>query len=353
MNSNEDGNVFLFQYPLQTKAVNVHKVKAKPQNKVFEIEVADSGLSLKKRKRENAKGWGDRVDKQTYQSLHVKPTVPYVLGLVRSDRNELHLTPVDSVFQFRPDMRYLDSSAAEIKQAEKEDRDGNSSQSETETPAVKAITMRFAGPNEEKLKKARESSYAFKQQKVATEEWIDLTYHSSVSTNSANATSGLICTRNAELTKENSGQTVGSLESYLQTLTFKSTKESGNAVSLVHVKTLPLPDQVRIIMTNAKVMPFDELLNFLSESCDAASVLRSLQQVAMIVQGNWVVKSEILYPKKNDKDISPASGIPIDNLCRARDYVSWMYTQKTSLVRKELIEFLKVVTIHYATCAHY
>lgn len=52
--------------------------------------------------------------------------------------------------------------------------------------------------------------------------------------------------------------------------------------------------------------------------------LKSLQQVAELVQGNWVVKSEILYPSgEKDKIVKLCgiSGIHPDIITKARDYV--------------------------------
>lgn len=53
-------------------------------------------------------------------------------------------------------------------------------------------------------------------------------------------------------------------------------------------------------------------------------LLKSLQQVAELVQGNWVVKSEILYPvvdKDKPSKLCGVTGIHPDILTKARDYV--------------------------------
>lgn len=48
------------------------------------------------------------------------------------------------------------------------------------------------------------------------------------------------------------------------------------------------------------------------------NLLKTLPKVAVLVQGNWIVKSEILYPQGT---FSATSGVPADLMCRARDYV--------------------------------
>lgn len=41
---------------------------------------------------------------------------------------------------------------------------------------------------------------------------------------------------------------------------------------------------------SVKVMPFANLMSLLGPSIDSVAVLRGVQKVAMLVQGNWVVK---------------------------------------------------------------
>lgn len=41
---------------------------------------------------------------------------------------------------------------------------------------------------------------------------------------------------------------------------------------------------------SVKVMPFANLMSLLGSGTDSTAVLRCIQQVAMLVQGNWVVK---------------------------------------------------------------
>ena len=75
-----------------------------------------------------------------------------------------------------------------------------------------------------------------------------------------------------------------------------------------------------------KLISFNQLcttLNFVQEP-QKLELLKSLQQVAELVQGNWVVKSEILYPS-GDKDkpvkLCGLTGIHPDIISKARDYV--------------------------------
>ncbi|KAK2084179.1 DNA-directed RNA polymerase III subunit RPC5 [Saguinus oedipus] len=114
-----------------------------------------------------------------------------------------------------------------------------------------------------------------------------------------------------------------------------------NVLSMAPLRTLPLAGQIKILMKNVKVMPLANLMSLLGPSIDSVAVLRGFQKVAMLVQGNWVVKSDILYPKDSS---SPHSGVPAEVLCRGRDFVTWKFTQIRWVVRKEVATVTKLCT---------
>lgn len=51
-----------------------------------------------------------------------------------------------------------------------------------------------------------------------------------------------------------------------------------------------LPCLMSPLPSSVKVMPFANLMSLLGPSIDSVAVLRGIQKVAMLVQGNWVVK---------------------------------------------------------------
>lgn len=67
-------------------------------------------------------------------------------------------------------------------------------------------------------------------------------------------------------------------------------------------------------------MSFQQLSLLLAgcEGLTAESLLKTLPHVAVLVRGNWIVKSEILFPNNT---FSAISGVPADLMCRARDYI--------------------------------
>ena len=186
-----DGSIYLFQHMNKSSPHRGGKYRAKRENKLFEIEVPESRDDKNKKKKNDL--FGERNDKQVYQSTLIKPSLGYAVGLVRPGANELHLVPVEAIAQFRPSFAYLNNKSSDP--AKKVVEEDPSSQSESEMPdeTVKTVTMRFAGPNEEKFKKAREQSYHHLQQKREQEEWADISYYSVTSDESFKAKSSLIC----------------------------------------------------------------------------------------------------------------------------------------------------------------
>lgn len=65
-------------------------------------------------------------------------------------------------------------------------------------------------------------------------------------------------------------------------------------------------------------MSFTHLRSIIKNEHSTPSILKYLQQVAVLVQGNWAVNSELLYPKDT---VSTESGIPAELMCKARDYI--------------------------------
>ena len=97
-----------------------------------------------------------------------------------------------------------------------------------------------------------------------------------------------------------------------------------NVLSLLALKDLSTSDALKALLTNAQVMRFSQIQQLITpqktSATPAVEILRLLQQMAVLIRGNWVVKSEILYP---DKFCSRHSGVAASLLCRGRDYMLW------------------------------
>ena len=74
------------------------------------------------------------------------------------------------------------------------------------------------------------------------------------------------------------------------------------------------------IVSLVDVLPFREICNLLSLSAGPLQeeALSCLPQVAVLVNGCWVVKSRLIY---NSEYISPSNNVDGDVMCQVRDYI--------------------------------
>uniref|UniRef100_A0A8D3E5M4 DNA-directed RNA polymerase III subunit RPC5 C-terminal domain-containing protein n=1 Tax=Scophthalmus maximus TaxID=52904 RepID=A0A8D3E5M4_SCOMX len=282
------------------------------------------------------------MDKQTFSSIQATTnTSRYAAAVFR--KGELHVTPLTGILQMRPSFSYLDKADNKTREREAANEGGDSSQDEAEEEA-KAITVRFARPESEQARQRRIQSYEFIQRKQAEEPWVHLHYHSVTDSRSEHEKQYLFCqsvdaSENSELVKTPKEYLAMLMPPLAEEKVAKPVGPS-NVLSMAQLRTLPLGEQVKTLMKNDvnMVMPFANLMGLLASGTDSTAVMRCIQQVALLVQGNWVVKSDVLYPKNT---CSPHSGVPAEVLCRGRDFVMWRFTLERSVMRKEITSIIK------------
>uniref|UniRef100_A0A5F5PTM4 RNA polymerase III subunit E n=1 Tax=Equus caballus TaxID=9796 RepID=A0A5F5PTM4_HORSE len=338
--------LYLFQYPVRPASMTYDDIphlsaKIKPKQQKVELEMAidtlnpnycrskgeQIALNVDGACADETSTYSSKLmDKQTFcSSQTTSNTSRYAAALYR--QGELHLTPLHGILQLRPSFSYLDKADAKHREREAANEAGDSSQDEAEED-VKQITVRFSRPESEQARQRRVQSYEFLQKKHAEEPWVHLHYYGLRDSRSEHERQYLLCqgssgVENTELVKSPRDKPVA----------------PSNVLSMAQLRTLPLADQIKILMKNVKVMPFANLMSLLGPFIDSVAVLRGIQKVAMLVQGNWVVKSDILYPKDSS---SPHSGVPAEVLCRGRDFVMWKFTQSRWVVRKEVATVTKL-----------
>uniref|UniRef100_A0A8D3D1B0 DNA-directed RNA polymerase III subunit RPC5 C-terminal domain-containing protein n=1 Tax=Scophthalmus maximus TaxID=52904 RepID=A0A8D3D1B0_SCOMX len=293
------------------------------------------------------------MDKQTFSSIQATTnTSRYAAAVFR--KGELHVTPLTGILQMRPSFSYLDKADNKTREREAANEGGDSSQDEAEEEA-KAITVRFARPESEQARQRRIQSYEFIQRKQAEEPWVHLHYHSVTDSRSEHEKQYLFCqsvdaSENSELVKTPKEYLAMLMPPLAEEKVAKPVGPS-NVLSMAQLRTLPLGEQVKTLMKNVKVMPFANLMGLLASGTDSTAVMRCIQQVALLVQGNWVVKSDVLYPKNT---CSPHSGVPAEVLCRGRDFVNITNTSSlpSSHLRQLPPEDVKEFLEHVAKPRH-
>ncbi|XP_054454501.1 DNA-directed RNA polymerase III subunit RPC5 [Anoplopoma fimbria] len=351
--------LYLFQYPVRPSNmtyddVNHLSAKIKPKQQKVELEMAIDIMSPN-----YCRSKGEQIalnvdgttcdetntysvkmmDKQSFTSIQATTnTSRYAAAVFR--KGELHVTPLTGILQMRPSFSYLDKADTKTREREAANEGGDSDQEEAEED-VKAITV--FSPESEQARQRRIQSYEFLQKKQAEEPWAHLRYHGVKDGRSEHERQYLFCqsvdaSENSELVKTPKEYLAMLMPPLAEEKVVKPVGPS-NVLSMAQLRTLPLGEQVKTLMKNVKVMPFANLMGLLASGTDSTAALRCIQQVALLVQGNWVVKSDVLYPKNT---CSPHSGVPAEVLCRGRDFVMWRFTLERSVMRKEIASIIKL-----------
>ncbi|XP_074475600.1 DNA-directed RNA polymerase III subunit RPC5 [Sebastes fasciatus] len=353
--------LYLLQYPVRPSTmtyddVNHLSAKIKPKQQRVELEMAvdtqspnycrskgeQIALNVDGTTYDETNTFSAKLmDKQSFSSIQATTnTSRYAAAVFR--KGELHVTPLTGILQMRPSFSYLDKADTKTREREAANEGGDSSQDEAEEDA-KAITVRFARPESEQARQRRIQSYEFLQKKQAEEPWVHLHYHGTKDGRSEHERQYLFCqsvdaSENSELVKTPKEYLAMLMPPVAEEKVVKPVGPS-NVLSMAQLRTLPLGEQVKTLMKNVKVMPFANLMGLLASGTDSTAALRCIQQVALLVQGNWVVKSDVLYPKNT---CSPHSGVPAEVLCRGRDFVMWRFTMERSVMRKEITSIIKL-----------
>lgn len=230
----------------------------------------------------------------------------YAIGMLHGD--ELHLTSVKGIIQLRPNFSYLD----------KADKAKAFETGEVAKEQIEAVTVRFA---QERTNQSQIQTFRQQGRRQEEEPWVELTYNGPDSVISQSEYNKLFCSeRDTELSVFNVTP-----RDYLKSLcpapsiTDVSAPDTpSNVLSISQLKGLDFVDQIKALLINTKVIKFSQICMLLEANSKQAAILRVLPTYACLVQGCWVVKSELLYP---DGSTSPTSGVEAEVLRNGRDYV--------------------------------
>ncbi|XP_076271749.1 RNA polymerase III subunit E [Rhynchophorus ferrugineus] len=352
----------LFQFPFKRKKCpNENKIKKclyKPQNKEVMLEMSintdspnfDSGRAElianeidgdSSSNNKNKKYFeNDAVDKVFLKSTRgVKNANNYAIAAYNG--REVHITSITDVYQLRPHFPYLDKGLRKKKDVlNNMDSDGE----EAGPSTAQQVTVKFKQSEDPDKKKFQDLSYHALQARKEQEPWIECAWHDENSTLS-NVEKLKLISDNVLATGQ--AQNLGT-EDYLKLLVPEDKEEKpleptlpSHILSLHSLRGVPLQEQCSLLLKEAQIIQFQQVMLLLAgvEGATADSLLKTLQKVAVLVRGNWVVKSEVLYP---DNSLSAVSGVPAELMCRARDYILYLFTKHQYVERKKVSSLLKI-----------
>nr|CAG4647122.1 EOG090X07NA [Megafenestra aurita] len=360
--------LYVFQYPLcsvsvETEKPNIIASRIKPilQEVELEIEISTKTQNYDKSKGEqiciNADG-SDKHERPDHQnffkgSFMDKITFTSTKALLNPGRfaigiltdGEIHFNPVHGILHVKPSFPYLDKSDKSLKET------GNEAESGDEEVAEQ-ITVKFARTESDRTKALREKSFGFLQKKNAEEAWIHTKFFPFRSEESKLERNHLICDKSDETVQNITlpkDKYISSLIGPCLECEEVQKHPTLESLSMFQIRKLPqIIERVKHLMRNVKLISFSQLCITLKivQEFQKLELLKSLQQVAELVQGNWVVKSEILYPvvdKDKPSKLCGVTGIHPDILTKARDYLH-MFTISRVVNRKEVTISTKIPT---------
>lgn len=253
----------------------------------------------------------------------------------RIARSVLHLTPIKNVLQMETACDYLDAHKTT----------GQGGKGDGESEDSKPVTVRFAGRESDRVKAIRARAYSQIVKKNAEEPWQAMGYRDMESPEAEQARLQMLCPHQHDAhgvsTTDNSN--IFNVEGSEYATAITNRHAAGlRGDSLKSIREKPLNEQVAYVLGNAKILRFDTLLDILPQgpqALDRVQVLRAVQQCACLVQGNWVVKSEVLYPKDSHSD---QLGLPGEIMRRSRNYILVQLQNSLVVSKSQLTDALRL-----------
>ncbi|XP_058054854.1 DNA-directed RNA polymerase III subunit RPC5 [Anopheles bellator] len=361
-------NLYLLQYPVKSSTATFDDSRVvnccvKPINQQIKIDYALNTASTNydafkgeqlalaadgKQRDKNQKLTfrSGTMDKQSFLSTKPIEDVSRYLVCVLQE-GEMHATPLKGIVSMRQMFSYFDKQDTRTKAEQKaeQDADGGGGADEEE---LTQVTVKFARTENEKVRKAREKSFNYLSKMEAEEPWCETFWHEK-NTASADlerqklyggggAMGGTGVSGRAGL--DTAALNVRPVE-YMDMLISKEKTDRnidsllpGRVVCLHKLKQLTLLEQLKVILADAKVITFGQILELLPDrTVSPEKVLRLLPQVGWLIRGNWVAQSEFIYLEGT---VSGTNGVPAEQMRKARDYILFRFTKCDRLERHHL-----------------
>lgn len=298
---------YLLQYPIRSQPFNEFNLpieaRIKPNAQMLELDLSMNTRAItydKQKADELAKGLvedssigpgrriiktAETLERQTLSSSLLPQNGNYMFGLVKNDG--IHFAPISALLQLRPNFNYLDRiDKIEKLSATKENDE------EQEEPVSRIVQMQ--------VKKTEATTLAdellMQQRKAEEEPWTKLQIYMPETEQARN--NNEIYTKNkTEINyTSNSEEYVNKLHPLCpSTQNINKTYIYTQGLPLSDLNTLPLLAQLKSLMLNAYVLTYDKIISLIKTTAKPNEILSDLEKVAVLIKGNWVVKSELSY----------------------------------------------------------
>ncbi|KAJ3190584.1 DNA-directed RNA polymerase III subunit RPC5 [Irineochytrium annulatum] len=341
---------FEFDVPLDTGSKYYGEVKGQEFGRGLDDEAIQTALDYASegRKKKNQAPKEDKIlDKMTLTSSLVPLTSTYLVGTVRD--GELHLAPVSAAVQIRPTLKYLDKISEKersMQQRLKDAEDGLERKEEEKVIQARvvqnddkeAIQRRAQGLLEAEYEKeewqelklvpedAPESEELF-------ERLISIGDDVDISIQPSDFLDTIIPKPTPVLETTSNKRKVKSKEAAEQVDRLANLKPGTPLNDLLALPAEALPHKIKGLLMNAHVVPFFRVQEIFPTT-PPEDLIRELERLAVLVRGVWIVRSEILYTKRE---------------CEARRYILSLFNSGEVVTRRG---FNIHANLPYAQCTN-
>lgn len=321
-----EDKLFIFQYPVlpvtsSSSKLNIIKSQIKPENQEVVLEL---GLDSKSHNYDRSHGEQIALNADKDKQATVKTFPSKCMDHLRLEskkaevdlesyavgtmvHSSLILTPLKGAVSLVPSLSHFGSKSEE-------------SQAVVPEEEAKMVRVQFSKVETEKSKKARQQSYSYYCQKSAEEPWYHTEYHGPSST--------LTQVERQRLSKAlMEGRTPLSSIDYLDSIAKRDSALNNNETSG------SLTQRVAEFLTRVKCVKTSVAAEVLGAT--EAEILPSLQTSGVLVQGVWVLRSDLRY-------VGAHHAVPQEQLIRARDYVLLQYFEGRAIERFKLGEIIRL-----------
>eukprot|EP00043_Microstomoeca_roanoka_P015841 m.158981 g.158981 ORF g.158981 m.158981 type:complete len:429 (-) comp16344_c0_seq6:1433-2719(-) len=281
----------------------------------------------------------DIMDFYTLASSSKRITRQHALGIVMG--GQLHINPLQGVLQMRTSLKYLDEKDKR-EQAEKEadqaEASSVSARIKQEDEGPTKLTMKYKKRETAKAAAARERSFAHHQAKLQEESWVEMPLIQKSTPRAKDTAQRLIARNGSRLTAFDTN--------YITAISPAPVQQAIQQRYIQDIQRQAPADAVKELLKQAQAVTLQDVLRYVPNT---EQVLGTLQEVGILVRGNWVARSSHIFTQ---------GGRHAQRLIRARDYILWCFQNdrivkrsdvmaRTQLTREEVTAMLKPIAVQY------
>ncbi|CAH1732329.1 unnamed protein product [Aphis gossypii] len=345
--SNDAMNLLLLHYPTrfskndQLLSSTVTQCKYKSECEELEISYAldtdknyDKGhgqelaAEMDKTSKDKSSYPSGMVDYLSFESHNTSSNTTDMI--MYTSGKSLHLCPLKKTLNMLPKLSHIDK--IDLKDDNKKSS-LNQNESEEEEEESEQIMAKFKDRPGKKSEKKKMQEMV-KQR--AMEPWINLSFVPNGHYYSREELDKFLLPKSDTIDEKDPDLSITKIEKEVINENINAIR--ARQLSRNEIKSYPLEKKIKILLFNAKMISTKMLMNLLHKCGmptdeSVTTILTHLKEIAVLVRGNWIIKSEELYP---DNTISSHFGLSFEVMRLLRDYIIHLLDSNQIVNRKNI-----------------